>query len=236
MSMKCQVCHSENNLLIQHKVYKCSDCEHTFINYTEDGVEYHKTLYRKPDQEGNRGINEVENGKFTEQFHKRREGICLNRMQVLQDILPECNTALDIGAGGGTFLKMLEKEIDTVEATEVSDLCAANLKGYGYKTYHGAFTQMDINSTYDLVTCWHVLEHIEDLVSYVEKVKKVASNYLVIEVPVNRRLRNPDTAFDGHFHYFSEKSFKKLFENDFNFLYLGKGIQNPAILCIMQRK
>ena len=234
--MKCQVCHSENNPLVQHKVYKCSDCGHTFINYTEDGVKYHKTLYRKPNQEGNRGDNEVKDGKFTDEFHKRREGICKNRMLAIKDLIPEATTALDIGAGGGTFLKMLEKEVDVVEATEVSDLCAENLNEYGFKIYHGAFTLMDINSTYDLVTCWHVLEHVEDLQMYVKKVKQVVGKYLVIEIPVNRRLRNPDTEFDGHFHYFSEKSLKKLFENDFNFLYLGKGIQNPAILCIMQRK
>lgn len=234
--MKCQVCHSENNPLIQHKVYKCNECFHTFINYTEDGIQYHKTLYRKPEQEGNRGSNEVVDGKFTDEFHNRRKHICLNRIQAIKDISGECSTLLDIGAGGGTFLNLVKDQFKTVEATEVSDLCVDNLTREGYKVHHGAFTEMSLNKVYDLVTCWHVLEHIEDLHTYVQKVKLVVGKYLVIEVPINRRLRNPDTAFDGHFHYFSENSIKKLFDNDFNFLYLGKGIQNPALLCILQKK
>lgn len=234
--MKCKVCNSENNPLVQHKIYKCKDCGHTFINYTNDGILFHKELYRKPGHDGTRGDGEVVDGKFTVAFHNRRKGICENRIKKIEQLIPESNSLLDIGAGGGTFLNMIKDRIEDVEGTEVSDLCAANLNDAGYKVYHGAFTEMDIDRTYDLVTCWHVLEHVEDLEAYVKRVKTVVGKYLVIEVPINRRLRNPDEGFDGHFHYFSRKSITKLFENDFNFLYLGEGIQNPALLCILQKK
>lgn len=234
--MNCKVCNSSNNNLIQHKVYKCNECNHTFINYTDDGILYHKELYRKPGQDGTRGNNEVQDGKFTQEFHNRRKTICEKRINKTKEYLLECDSLLDIGAGGGTFLNMAKNYVLEYEATEVSDLCASNLTEYGYKVHHGAFTKMDINRSFDLVTCWHVLEHVEDLPSFLDKAVKVTDKYLIIEVPTNRRLRNPDVNFDGHFHYFSKESISLLFEKHFNFLYLGEGIQNPALLCILQKK
>jgi len=234
--MDCKVCNSSDNILIQHKVYKCNNCKHIFINYTNDGILYHKELYRKPGQDGTRGDNEVLDGKFTEEFHRRRKGICEKRIDKIKNYLLECDSLLDIGAGGGTFLNMAKEYVLEYEATEVSDLCAYNLTEYGYKVHHGAFTKMNLDKSFELVTCWHVLEHVDDLPAFLEKAIKVTEKYLIIEVPVNRRLRNPDIEFDGHFHYFSKESITKLFENDFNFLYLGEGIQNPALLCILQKK
>lgn len=234
--MKCKVCNSENNNLIQHKVYKCQDCKHTFINYTQDGILFHKELYRKPGHDGQRGNNEVKEGKFTQEFHNRRIPICNNRNKKIEHLYSECDSILDIGAGGGTFLNSIKDKFSLVEGTEVSDLCADNLKDLGYTIYHGAFTKMDIGKVYDLVTCWHVLEHVEDLSEYVEKVRKVTGKYLVIEVPTNRRLRNPDTEFDGHFHYFSKESLTKLFESDFDIEYLGDGVQKPCLLAIFKKK
>lgn len=234
--MNCKICNSENNVLIQYKVYKCDDCKHTFINYTDDGILYHKELYRKPGQDGTRGDNEVKDGRFTEEFHNRRKTICEKRIEKIKEYLFESESLLDIGAGGGTFLNMAKKYVLDYEATEVSDLCATNLELDGYKVHHGPFTKMDLGRKYDLVTCWHVLEHVEDLPAFLSRAVDVTEKYLVIEVPINRRLRNPDKEFDGHFHYFSKESITKLFENDFNFLYLGEGIQNPALLCILQKK
>lgn len=234
--MNCKVCNSDSNKLIQHKVYRCEDCGHTFINYTNDGIEFHKSLYRKPGHDGDRGGNEVKDGKFTPQFHKRREAICANRIKKIEHILPQCDTLLDIGAGGGTFLNMIKDIFKEVEATEVSDLCATNLVDYGYTTYHGAFNDLEIDRTYEMVTCWHVLEHIEDLEGFVEKATQVTEKYLIIEVPVNRKLRNPDRNFDGHFHYFSGKSLQLLFANDFDVEYIGDGVQMPCLLMILKKK
>ena len=233
--MNCKICNSENNNIIQHKVYKCADCGHTFINYTDDGIKYHKILYRKPGEEGARGDKEVQDGIFTKTFHERRAKICNSRVKFIEHLFPKCTSILDIGAGGGTFLNLIRNRFDLVEATEVSDLCADNLLRDGYKVYHGAFTKLTIPNTYDLVTCWHVLEHIEDIKAFPIAAAAVTNKYLVIEVPINRRLRNPDKNFDGHFHYFSEDSFTRLFENLFKILYIRKGIQVPAIFAILEK-
>jgi len=233
--MQCKVCNSNNNQEIKHKVFKCGDCGHVYVNYTGDGINYHKTLYRAKGQEGTRGDNEVIGGKFTQLFHNRRIPICEKRIEYIKDYFEYCDSILDIGAGGGTFLNMVKDKFSVAEGTEVSDLCAKNLSNDGYTVYHGAFTQMDIKRSYDLVTCWHVLEHIQDIKQFPDKAYDITNKHLVLEVPIDRKLRNPDVNFDGHFHYFTEQSLRILFDRLFEITYIGQGVQRPCLLVKMNK-
>ena len=233
--MACIICGGETER-IQYKVDRCRDCNHTYIRYDGDGIHYHKSLYRGKGQEGRRDQSEVINGVFTDTFHIKRDNICKKRIEYLNPILDEVNSLLDIGAGGGTFLNLIKDRINEVEGTEVSDICNENLTRDGYKVYHGAFTQMDIDKSYDLVTCWHVLEHIENLKGFAKKAYDCTNKYLVLEVPINRRLRNPDKEFDGHFHYFSEESLAKLFEEYFDVDFIIPGVQQPCLLAQFIKK
>lgn len=237
--MDCVVCNGQMNL-IQYKVYKCIECRHTYIAYDGDGLMYHKVLYRTPGQAGSRAnheqTGEIENGKFTPGFHKRRENICKKRIEFINPFINEVDSLLDIGAGGGTFLNMVKDKFTLAEGTEISDVCNASLTNDGYKVYHGAFTQMKIDKVYDLVTCWHVLEHIQDLTTFPQKLFDVTGKYAILEVPINRRLRNPDDAFDGHFHYFSEQSLRCLFEDLFEVDYIKPGVQMPCLIIKLNKK
>ena len=233
--MACIIC--EGSLTeIQYKVERCDNCHHNYIRYDGDGLYYHKTLYRSEGHDGTRGGGEVVDGVFTDQFHNRRHNICTNRIKYLEPFLSEVDSILDIGAGGGTFLNLIKDKVSLAEGTEVSDICNKNLTEAGYKVYHGAFTQMDIEKSYDLVTCWHVLEHIENLKDFPKRAYDCTNKYLVLEVPINRRLRNPDTEFDGHFHYFSEQSLAKLFEEYFDVDFIIPGVQQPCLLAQFIKK
>lgn len=226
--MACIIC-GGSLTQIKYKVEKCNDCWHTYVRYDGDGLYYHKTLYRSAGHDGTRGGGEIVDGVFTDEFHNRRHNICINRMKFLEPIMSEVDSVLDIGAGGGTFLNLIKDKVSLAEGTEVSDICNSNLTNDGYKVYHGAFTQMEIEKVYDLVTCWHVLEHIENLKNFPKKLYNVTGKYAVLEVPTNRHLRNPDDNFDGHFHYFSEKSLELLFKDYFNIDYIKEGVQKPCL-------
>lgn len=233
--MKCIICGGNTNL-IQYKVTQCEDCKHTYIKYDGDGIHYHKSLYRSKGEEGRRDQTEVVDGVFTDKFHQRRDEICKKRINFLEPIIGKVDSLLDIGAGGGTFLNLIKDRIKEVEGTEVSDICNENLTRDGYKVYHGAFTQMNIEKSYDLVTCWHVLEHIENLADFPKKAAQCTNKYLVLEVPINRRLRNPDVEFDGHFHYFTKESLTKLFEEYFEVDFIIPGVQQPCLLAQFRKK
>jgi hypothetical protein len=233
----CPVCLSERMLSVAHEAYQCDECLHTFINYKGDGLNYHKEDYRK-NNFGSRVSSEINSeGEFTENFHKARETMCAKRLQKIKPLLEYCSTCLDIGAGGGTFAKKLKQNSSVdIECQEISDVCIDNLESYGFKTHKGDFCSIDFKKVYDLTTCWHVLEHIKDLNLFSKKAAQACNKYLVVEVPINRTLRNPDNGWDGHYHYFSRRSMAKLFEKNFDILEITEGIQKPALLAVLKNK
>lgn len=236
-NMKCHCC-GGNYKSIGNNSFKCVDCNHMYVNYEGDGLEYHKNEYRSKNF-GTRVNGEINDGQFTEAFHKARKGICEKRIDKIRKIIGDDKTLLDIGAGGGTFVNMIKDKFSIVDCQEISDVCSSNLKKYGYNVYKGDFNTIDFKKTYDIVTCWHVLEHIKDVNLFVERVNKITDEFLVIEVPKCKREipKNFESrGWDGHYHYFSENSLRKLFENSFEIIILDEGVQIPALFTIMRRK
>lgn len=226
--MNCKICNN-TSIHIQQDVYKCLNCFHIYVNFLGDPIEYHKTEYRKNNY-GTRSKNEVENEIFTKKFHDNRKSICNKRILKIENMINECDSMFDIGAGGGTFLNEIGKLISFKECQEISDICIKNLKMQGYKTYTGDFCNIDIPNKYDLVTCFHVLEHINDLKKFVKSVLKITNKYLIIEVPINRKIPTPNISWDGHYHYFSKESINYLFKPNFEIISIENGIQSPSLL------
>lgn len=236
--MDCPVC-GNNMSVVKTDIHKCDICSHVYVNYYDDGLLYHKNEYRT-NNNGNRTGNEVVDGKFTSAFHKARKRIMDDRCDFISEFTEECSSMLDIGAGGGTFVNTIRSGslIDNIECQEISNLCVNNLRRYGYTTYHNDINAINFTKSYDLVTCWHVLEHIKDIHSFVTTVDKITNKYLILEVPVDRSLRPPnDGRWDGHYHFFTEESILRLFEkSNFTKVSVNKpGIQPPSITVIFKK-
>ena len=236
MIVNCHCCNGKYNP-IGNNSFKCVDCGHIYVNYEGDGLKYHKNEYRTKNF-GTRVSNEINGGKFTSEFHKARKEICEKRVSKITNLIDENYNLLDIGSGGGTFVNMVKDKFANVDCQEISDVCIENLKDYGYKVYSGDFNSIEFGKKYDFVTCYHVLEHIKDIKGFLNRVNKVVDKYLVIEIPKCKREIPKDfkeRGWDGHYHYFSENSLIKLFENSFKILKLEEGVQTPAIHVIMEK-
>ena len=149
--MNCPVCSSESMKSSSTDVYKCDDCKHTYVDFKGDGLEYHKDEYRKKDH-GTRVSNEIVSGKFTNDFHNARDGICKRRVIAIEELFERSNTLLDIGAGGGTFVNMIKDKFTSIDCQEISEVCINNLIEDGYDVYKGDFNNINFEKTYDLVT------------------------------------------------------------------------------------
>ncbi len=236
MIVNCHCCNGKYNP-IGNNSFRCIDCGHMYVNYEGDGLEYHKNEYRSKDF-GTRVNNEINNGKFTQHFHNARLDICKKRVLKIPGLIYKDYNLLDIGSGGGTFVNMVKDKFLNIDCQEISDVCIENLKDYGYKVYNGDFNSIEFDKKYDVVTCYHVLEHIKDIKGFLNQVNKVVGKYLVIEIPKCKREIPKDfkeRGWDGHYHYFSENSLTKLFENSFKILKLEEGVQTPAIHVIMEK-
>jgi 2-polyprenyl-3-methyl-5-hydroxy-6-metoxy-1,4-benzoquinol methylase len=115
-----------------------------------------------------------------------REDQVLRRWVLAASWLPETGTLLDVGCGGGDFLKYLRTVRPGIAARGV-DLSAEAVS----RTREAGFdaevldpsTQSLPGGPYDFVTCFEVLEHIADAEAALRKLKAAFRKQLIVSVP-----------------------------------------------------
>ncbi len=141
-----------------------------------------------------------------------------NKVKYIEKHHPKKGKLLDIGAGTGDFLKQIQKSGWDVFGIEPSDQARslAHKKGI---VLERETTNMQSQS-YDVITMWHVLEHVEDLDFQITELKRLLkpNGTLFIAVPNYRSFdakyyRRFWAGFDvpRHLWHFSKKSIKILF-------------------------
>jgi SAM-dependent methyltransferase len=241
--MKCHCCNEEYTRLSEN-VYQCGSCAHIHRVYSGDSVEYHQNQYRNIERRDQKEISE--SGEIQPLFHEKRKQMCEKRMSFVQYYITDKDRCLDVGAGAGTFANLLRDEVNEVSCTELSPMLIRELKKLNFDVYEKDFLSMEVDKKFDVVSAWHVLEHVEDIESFMKKTYELSNRYVIIEVPLlaalngqgrKRKLTDPkDEVYDGHTHYFSEQSFRKLTEKDFNIVALKEGVQSPALFAVLEKK
>jgi len=140
------------------------------------------------------------------------------KLQLINSFNSEQKTLLDIGAGTGDFLATCLQNNWKVFGVE------PNLEARNIAKEKNVFLQEKIDffteKKFDVITLWHVLEHVENLEEYIHKLKNLLNENgtLVIAVP---NFKSYDAtyykefwaAFDvpRHLWHFSQNSIHKLF-------------------------
>lgn len=134
---------------------------------------------------------------------------------------------LDIGAGTGDFLKEADKGRWDVKGAEPNDLAKSLAKEKGITLLSD--TKKLPSNTFDVITMWHVLEHVPDLIEQINELKRLLKKggYVIVAVP-NYRSYDASyydsfwAAYDvpRHLWHFSKDAIKTLFEK--NEIYLEK--------------
>ena len=130
---------------------------------------------------------------------------------------PEKNI-LDIGAGTGDFLKVCKVNLWNVFGTE-PDMEARNIAAKKGVLLHKDVSHFT-DKKFEIITLWHVLEHVENLEEYISTIEKLLTKNgtLIIAAP-NYKSYDANyyskfwAAFDvpRHLWHFSETSISKLF-------------------------
>ena len=130
----------------------------------------------------------------------------------------EKGTLLDIGAGTGDFLSVLKDngwQITGIEPNEKAKTMAVS-KGI---TFADSLEGLQ-NSSFDVITMWHVLEHVPDVEKQISELKRLLkpNGTIFIAVP---NFNSFDANYYGHFWaafdvprhlwHFSKTAIKKLF-------------------------
>jgi 2-polyprenyl-3-methyl-5-hydroxy-6-metoxy-1,4-benzoquinol methylase len=140
------------------------------------------------------------------------------KLKLINSFNTKSKKVLDVGAGTGDFLKVCKMNSWEIFGSE-PDLGARNIaakKGVNLEKDLSKFQ----NQQFDVITLWHVLEHVENLQEYITTLKSLLTENgrLIIAVP---NFKSYDAimykefwaAFDvpRHLWHFSKTSISKLF-------------------------
>jgi SAM-dependent methyltransferase len=128
---------------------------------------------------------------------------------------------LDIGAGTGEFLRVAQRKGWVISGVEPNEgarnfACKKNI------TLDESIAVLE-GRTFDVVTLWHVLEHMTDLQNTIQKIQQLVKTggTLVVAVPNfnsfdAKHYKNYWAAFDvpRHLWHFSQDAMRKIFSSE----------------------
>ncbi|RPD96497.1 class I SAM-dependent methyltransferase [Aureibaculum marinum] len=158
-------------------------------------------------------------------YHWVRNFTIKKKVRLINSFNSDYRSILDIGAGTGDFLAACKNDGWSVTGIEPSEkakeIAYSKLADSKIKIYND-IQDLELKS-YDVITMWHVLEHVPNLCEYVSKLKELLSTNgtLIIAVP-NYKSYDANVyqefwaAYDvpRHLWHFSRKSISQLFEQE----------------------
>jgi len=198
----CPVCQSKNieksfdvkdYFLTQEdfSIWRCKDCNLQFTN-PRPGDETLGKYYESPDYLSHDTTSAGIIGKI---YHFLRQ-INIKRKYQIVDRLCSTGKILDIGCGTGELLHYFQKQNWDCLGIEPN----ASARNFAKEKYHlnveeeQSLQNMDSKS-FDIVSMWHVLEHVPDVNSRMEQTRKILKDngFLIVALP------NP-TSWDADFY------------------------------------
>lgn len=156
---------------------------------------------------------------FMEKVYQRAKRINLRRkLSIIAKYQKKEGLLMDVGAGTGDFLQVAQLNGWEAYGVEPNDLARERAHQKGVSVYKSLSVQRD--PIYDVVTYWHVFEHLRDLGQSIDEVSAALKpgGWLVIAVPNYRSLdarhyKEFWAAYDvpRHLWHFSKESIRHLF-------------------------
>ncbi len=160
-------------------------------------------------------------GVFEKVYQLVKNYTLKKKLKLINSFNSEEKTILDIGAGTGDFLATCKNDNWQVLGIE------PNKKAREIAASKNITLQENIsvvkNKKFDVITLWHVLEHVENLEEYIQQLKALLkeNGTLIIAVPNYKsydanHYKKYWAAFDvpRHLWHFSQTSISKLFSKE----------------------
>ena len=157
---------------------------------------------------------------FEKMYHFVKRKAIRDKVSLINSHHAKKGKILDIGAGTGDFLLECKKQQWEILGIEPNDKAKEIAMGKGVN-FGGTIEQLESNS-FDVITMWHVLEHVPDVEHQVAELKRLLkpTGTIIIAVP---NFKSYDAkyykefwaAFDvpRHLWHFSKTAIEKLFAN-----------------------
>ena len=229
MSKKCPWCNSENNHQFlelkdyfltqeQFEILECDECKLLFTSPcpTPDKIgRYYKS-------EDYLSHNEEKKGLFAKVYNKVKKINIKNKFKIATSGQQSAVSILDIGCGVGDFLLYAKEKgckVTGIEPNEDARKIAE--KKLDCKILSPEELQNIPENSFDIVTMWHVLEHVADLKAEIHHLQRILKKdgRLVLALPNYKSYdaeyyKDKWAAYDvpRHLSHFSQTSIKNIFK------------------------
>jgi 2-polyprenyl-3-methyl-5-hydroxy-6-metoxy-1,4-benzoquinol methylase len=158
---------------------------------------------------------------FEKLYHFIKSIALKNKLNLINSLQPQKGRILDIGAGTGEFLSVAKNNGWQTIGVEPSDRAKSIAINKGV-SFVSATSELE-NHSFDIISMWHVLEHVPDLDQQIKELKRLLkpTGTLIIAVPNFKSFDAKHygkfwAAFDVpiHFWHFSKTAIKLLFEKE----------------------
>lgn len=158
---------------------------------------------------------------FEKLYHFIKSIALKNKLNLINSLQLNKGKILDIGAGTGEFLSVAKNDGWQTIGVEPSDRAKEIAKNKGV-SFVEETTELE-NHSFDVISMWHVLEHVPDLDKQIKELKRLLkpTGTLIIAVP---NFNSFDAKHYGkfwaaydvpiHFWHFSKTAIKLLFEKE----------------------
>ena len=201
------------------EVWECADCTLRFTQNIPDeeniGQYYQSTSYVSH--------SDTQEGLINKLYHRVRKITLNQKRDLVTDAAKTANgTLLDVGSGTGAFANTMQEagwKVTGLEPDSTARKVALDKFGLALDSPEELFSLSP--DTFNVITMWHVLEHVHNLHGYLEQYHSIlkADGKLIIAVP-NYTSNDASTygehwaAYDvpRHLYHFSPASMKHLTE------------------------
>lgn len=198
-------------------VDECSDCG---LRFTQQ-IPCETAIGRYYQSQDYVSHSDTKKGLINRLYHVARSfTLRMKRNMVINVTGKAVGMHLDVGSGTGAFLNTMQKSGWNSIGMEPDEKARhLAIKQYNVDVYPAGEFSMLPESTYDVITLWHVLEHIHELNKTISELKKLLApgGKLIIAVP---NYTSKDAAIYGeywaaydvprHLYHFSPSSMRKL--------------------------
>lgn len=199
--MSCRICESNNTRFLfcsknthgrflleneeEFMIFECLDCGLIFLSGIEIDGEYHNKYYKK----GYYNEKLKKNNNFLDIFAKKifNQSLKVKQKIISKELgLEKKVSILDIGCGSGNFLAQLDSEKFDKNGIEINKEGFDSSKKKGINVFNRDIADIDFaGKKFDVISFWHVLEHIHDPIELFRNIKKNINDngVLIFQVP-----------------------------------------------------
>lgn len=166
----------------EFEVWECSDCSLRFTrdipSQDEIGRYYQSAAYVSH--------SDTKKGIINKLYHVVRNYTLQSKRKLIEKAAGiKAGKLLDVGAGTGMFVKTMQDAAWEVTGLEPDETARLNALNHGLQLQPSDKLFSLPPDSYDVITMWHVLEHVHDLHGYLEQFQKLLkkNGTLIIAVP-----------------------------------------------------